>query len=399
MNKRWIVILVSLAAFFGPFTQTIYVPLIPEVQQHFGSSEFVVNLTISIFTLVLALMQVLYGPLVDRFGRKKLLLPGIFIYIVGSFGAALSASIWMLLFFRAIQAAGIAVGSVVATTVIGDLFEGKALGRSMGTFQMFVSLGPVLGPIIGGLIGGYTTFEGVFWILTFFGIILALLNMYFLPETKIGQGDIGRFSLRDFGIVLNNRVGMVVVVLGFIQYYTFYQFLVFMPNLLKETYLLTTIQIGWVFLPLSLTVVIGNLVGGRLQEYVLPKKLIVTCASLGILAILLYIFLAPVSLFLLNISLALFGLCMGVCSPIQTTLLTNTFIEKRATAIGVYNFLRYLGMAAGPMIGTFLFNWKPFAEFYFSAFLFSCVLLFARQKLKDPHITIQEETKDVYSEG
>lgn len=162
LNKKLIVYVVAFAAFFGPFTQTIYAPLIPEVQQQFHTSEFVINLTISIFTLVLALMQIVYGPLADKLGRRRIMLPGILIYIAASIGAALSPSIPSLIFFRAVQAAGIAVGSVVATTVIGDLFTGKQLGRSMGTFQMMVSLGPVVGPVIGGIVGEVSGFHGVF---------------------------------------------------------------------------------------------------------------------------------------------------------------------------------------------------------------------------------------------
>ncbi len=120
MNKKWIVYIVSFAAFFGPFTQTIYTPLITEVQQQFQTSEFVINLTISVFTFVLALMQIVYGPLVDQLGRRKVLLPGILIYIAASVGAAFAPSVGLLIFFRALQAVGIAAGSVVATTVIGD---------------------------------------------------------------------------------------------------------------------------------------------------------------------------------------------------------------------------------------------------------------------------------------
>ncbi|GAE25612.1 hypothetical protein JCM9140_1618 [Halalkalibacter wakoensis JCM 9140] len=381
MNKRWIVFFVSLVAFFGPFSQTIYVPLIPEVQQHFGSTELVVNLTISIYTLVLALMQMVYGPLVDRFGRKKILIPAILIYIVGSIGAALAPSIWPLILFRAIQASGIAAGSVVATTVIGDLFEGKMLGRSMGTFQMFVSLGPVLGPVVGGLIGGYTTFTNVFWFLSFLGIMLLVVNIYFLKETKTKKTTGQRFQIRDFATITSNQIGSAIVLLAFIQYYTYYQFIVFLPHLLQERYLLTAVQTGGVFLFLTLAVVIGNWSGGRVQEYVSKYKLLLTSTTFTIIATLFYIAIANVSIGWLLVSISFFGLCMGLSSPVQTTLLVNTFVAKRATAIGLYNFSRYGGMAAGPIIGTMLYNYRPFAEFYFSAFIYICVLIFAIQKM------------------
>src|SRR5918911_2444227 len=96
-NKNVITYIVSFAAFFGPFTQSIYTPLLPQVKQQFQTSEYVVNLTISIFTFVMAFMQIVYGPLVDNSGRRKILFPGITIYIAASIGAALSSSINLLL--------------------------------------------------------------------------------------------------------------------------------------------------------------------------------------------------------------------------------------------------------------------------------------------------------------
>src|SRR3954451_20756114 len=223
-NKKLITYLVSFAAFFGPFTQSIYTPLLPQVKQQFNTSEYVVNLTISIFSFVMAFMQIVYGPLTDNLGRRKVLLPGIILYIIASIGAALSYSIYLLLLFRVLQATGIAVGSVVATTVIGDLFEGKLRGRAMGTFQMLVALGPAVGPVIGGFAGQYFGFHGVFWVLTITGSLLLILNSRYLPETRPAHFTSRRFNLREYVTILSNRNGLAVILLGFFQYFTFYVF-------------------------------------------------------------------------------------------------------------------------------------------------------------------------------
>jgi DHA1 family bicyclomycin/chloramphenicol resistance-like MFS transporter len=265
MNRTLIVYLVSLAAFLGPFTQTIYTPILPEVTKDFGTSSFLVNLTISIFTLFLALMQTVYGPLTDTKGRRNVILFGIFLYTLASLGCFFSNSIYMLLFFRALQAIGIAAGSVVAATVIGDLFEGKARGKAMGTFQMMVSLGPVVGPIVGGFLGGRFNFHAVFLVLVFAGLIIFVCNFIFLKETKPETGAMERFQLRDFVMILKNRIGSSIILLGFIQYYALYNFLVFLPSILSERYRLPAEQKGIVFLSMSLFIVIGSFLGGRIQ--------------------------------------------------------------------------------------------------------------------------------------
>lgn len=377
MNKKIILYSVAFAAFFGPFTQTIYTPILPEIQNEFQTSGFIVNLTISIFTFVLAMMQMVYGPLTDKIGRRKILLPAILLYVAASVGAALSFNIWMLLFFRAFQAAGIAAGSVVATTVIGDLFEGKSLGRSMGTFQMLVALGPVVGPVVGGFVGGYTGYEGVFWVLAGTGFVMFLANYKLLPETK-PEGDSRKgFSFSDFTIVLKERTGLAIVLLGFIQYYTFYNFLVFLPQLLSVYYGLSASEKGLVFLPMSLFLVIGSFIGGRLQEKGNAKNFLVMTSSLNVIATLLFVLLSSISLPVLITCISLFGLCLGLSLPVQTTLLAGAFKYNRATAIGVYNFFRYLGMAAGPMIGSVFYKLGNTIEFIFAACLFGAVVLFA----------------------
>lgn len=108
-------------------------------------------------------MQLVYGPLTDLKGRRKILLTGISIYIFASLECAFSKEIYIFLLFRSIQAVGIAAGSVVVTTVIADLFDGKECGQAMGMFQMSVSLGPMgvynffryMGMALGPMIGSF----------------------------------------------------------------------------------------------------------------------------------------------------------------------------------------------------------------------------------------------------
>lgn len=382
MNPKLIVYLVSFAAFLGPFTQNIYTPILPEIQTHFQTSIFLVNMSISIFTLFLALMQIIYGPLTDQKGRRKVLLPGIVLYIIASVGCSFSQSIEFFLLFRSIQAIGIAAGSVVATTVIADLFQGKERGRAMGTFQTSVALGPVLGPVTGGFIGGKTGHFGVFLVLAATGLLILIANMLYLKETKpeLVSGD--HFRTQDMIKILAHPTGSAVIMLGFVQYYTMYNFLVFLPDILTRTYGLTAEQKGIVFLPLSILAVIGSYLGGRLQERMEARKILVLTSALNVAAVLLFLSVASISLFMLTLSIALFGLFLGLSLPVQTTLLTIPFARERATAVGAYNFFRYLGMAAGPMIGSFLYHAAGVTgSFGFVALIFAGAVFFARRQL------------------
>ncbi|MBL0387153.1 MFS transporter [Tumebacillus sp. ITR2] len=381
MNKRILLYLVALCAFMGPFTQTIYTPLLPEVQTELHTTQLLINLTISVFTVVLALMQIVYGPLTDLKGRRYVLLPGIALYVLATIGCAFSHSIYVLLVFRGFQAAGIATGSVVATTVIGDLFSGKERGRAMGTFQMMVSLGAVAGPLIGGYIGAQAGFNGVFWVLAGVGSALLMSIAFLLPETKSQESSGDRFTVKSFAVILRHPTGLSVILLGFIQYYTFYNFLVFLPDILSRYYSLGIEEKSLVFLPLSLAIAVGSFIGGRLQERIEPRRSLILTSSLNVASVVLFLLLAKLSLGLLILSIFLFGLCLGLSLPVQTTLLTASFVRERATAIGVYNFFRYMGMAAGPMVGTVLYRGGVSVLYGVAAVLFALTVWLASRKL------------------
>ncbi|MDR6550290.1 multidrug resistance protein [Paenibacillus qinlingensis] len=355
MNRKLVLYIVAFAAFLGPFTQTIYTPILPEVANELHSTSFVVNLTISVFTLFLAIMQMIYGPLTDLKGRRKVMLFGVALYVIASIGCFFSDTIAFLVIFRALQAIGIAAGSVVAVTVISDLFEGKERGQAMGTFQMLVSLGPVLGPVIGGFLSGLFNFHSVFLALAATGMLVLVFNYLYLKETKPESVEARRFQLRDFVAILQNHIGSSIIYLGFIQYYVFYYFLVFLPNILTDSYGLSAQQKGLVFLPMSLGIFLGSYLGGRVQARFEGEKLLVRTTYLNAISVLLFLIFYAISLPFLLVGIICFGLTLGFSLPVQTTLLTSTFSHNRATAVGAYNFFRYMGMAVSPIVGSLFY--------------------------------------------
>jgi predicted MFS family arabinose efflux permease len=247
---------------------------------------------------------------------------------------------------------------------------------------MLVALGPAIGPVIGGFVGQYFGLPGVFWVLAGSGLLLFLLNALFLVETKPKHHSTNRFSLKQFSTILSKREGSAIVTLGFFQYFTFYNFLVFLPSLLVHFYDLSPAENGLVFLPMSSCVVLGSLAGGRLQEHFRPGKFLLVTSTLNAAATLLFAAIASVSLPVLIGSISLFGLLLGLSLPVQTTLLTNVFVHNRATAIGLFNFFRFIGMGAGPMVGTFFYHINNRMEFVFAGIAFGCAVAFAAFQFK-----------------
>lgn len=383
MSPRLLTFMVAFAAFLGPFTQTVYAPILPELGAALATTPLMINLSISIFTFVLAFMQIVYGPLVDRRGRKRTLLAGLAIYVGASLGCFLAPNIETLLVFRALQAVGIAAGAVVAVTVIGDRFEGAERGRAMGSFQMMVALGPVVGPVVGGFVGEHLDFHFVFLLLAVVGAAALLTNAIWLQETRPAGATSKAFHPADYLDVLRNRQGLAIMLLSFVQYYAFYNYLVFMPRVLDTSYGLSASEKGLVFLPLSIAVVIGSFAGGRLLGRWRARPTLLVTAGLNALSLLLFLAVAQWSLAALVVAVSAFGLFLGLSLPVQTSLLMDLYPHNRATAVGSYNFFRFMGMATGPVLGAWLFQNGSLALLYgFAAAVFLLAVLHAQRRFR-----------------
>ncbi|TCD22824.1 MFS transporter [Pseudomonas sp. IC_126] len=383
MSPRLLTFMVAFAAFLGPFTQTVYAPILPELGAALETTPLMINLSISIFTFVLAFMQIVYGPLVDRRGRKRTLLVGLAIYVGASLGCFLAPNIEMLLLFRALQAVGIAAGAVVAVTVIGDRFEGAERGRAMGSFQMMVALGPVVGPVVGGFVGEHLDFHFVFLLLAVVGAAALLTNAIWLQETRPVGATPKAFHPADYLDVLRNHQGLAIMLLSFVQYYAFYNYLVFMPRVLDTSYGLSASEKGLVFLPLSIAVVIGSFAGGRLLGRWRARPTLLVTAGLNVLSVLLFLAVAQWSLAALVVAVSAFGLFLGLSLPVQTSLLMDLYPNNRATAVGSYNFFRFMGMATGPVLGSWLFQHGHLGLLYgFAAAVFLVAVLHAQRRFR-----------------
>ena len=357
MKKSHILVGVSIAAFLGPFTQTVYTPNLPELQQVFQVDTVRINLTISLFTAILALSNFIIGPIADRRGRRITLLVGLCVYALGSLLCLLAPGYAPFLAGRALQAAGISTGALIAAAVIGDLYEGNERGRAMGVYQTLVFLGPVLGPVAGGLIASHLSWRWAFGLLAACGLATLLYNAAQLRETRPAGAAPPRFSLATLRAILADRAAQSLLLIGFSQFFGYYVFLVFLPGLLATRFEIPVAERGFYFIPLTAGILLGIHLGGRLQARLAAARIVGWCsAGCGFAALLLFLCLTRnwLDLPALLLFLLLYGVLLGVSLPVQTAMLVGLFQQQRATAVGLYNFCRFAGAAAGPLAGGWI---------------------------------------------
>ncbi|MDX7989223.1 MFS transporter [Xenorhabdus sp. 12] len=353
-NIKTIFYLVCFSALLGSLAQNIYTPVIPTIRELFNTSLPLVNLTVSAFTFVLAVMQIVYGPLADRNGRKAVLLPALAIATIGSIGCAMTHDIYWLIFFRIIQAVGIAAIPVIAATIIGDLYEGQHRAKAISTYQMLLTLAPASGPLLGGYLAELNGYVAIFQFIAVIGGLLLIANLFWLPETRQAQSGNGHTAPSPFRQILSDHIAQSVFAVSFMLFYSYFCFLTFLPIILHDRYDFSPADIGWMYTPMSLAMIAGSYCYRLVHHLFSQKKGLILSSLLNLFCILLFSVTYQVGIPALIVVTALYGFTLGLSTPTHSALLLTKFTEQRATVVGLYNFIRYIGMAAGPIVGSFL---------------------------------------------
>ena len=179
---RLILLLGSLSA-FGPLSNDMYLPTLPQLADDLGVGASAAQLTLTSCLAGLAVGQLVSGPMSDRFGRRRPLLAGVVVYAVASALCAVAPSAAFLIAFRFVQGAAGGFGIAVSRAVARDLHSGDALARFLSTLMLVNGLAPILAPVVGAQVLRVTSWRGVFWVLAAIGAVLAVGTVLWLRET------------------------------------------------------------------------------------------------------------------------------------------------------------------------------------------------------------------------
>lgn len=139
-NKLPVILILGLLTAIGPLSIDMYLPAFPDIAKSLNTTVAAVMLSLSSFFIGISVGQLIYGPLLERFGRKTPLYFGLTIYAMASFGCASSQSVNMLILFRLFQALGGCVGMVAARAMVRDLFEVKDIAKVFSTLMLVVAV-------------------------------------------------------------------------------------------------------------------------------------------------------------------------------------------------------------------------------------------------------------------
>lgn len=184
LGDKGFVLFIGFLSAFVPMSTDLYLPALPNMVNTFNTDISTLNLTITFFFIFYAIGMLFWGPLSDKYGRRKILLIGMTFYCIGSLLCANSGSVETLIISRIIQATGSGAAVSVSTAMMKDVYTGKKLVAMLAVVQSIAMTTPVIAPVIGSFILRYTSWHGIFWTLTAVSII-AIIGGLLLEETLL----------------------------------------------------------------------------------------------------------------------------------------------------------------------------------------------------------------------
>ena len=167
----------------GPLAIDLYLPAIPTIASELNEPLSTIQFTLSAYTIGFALGQLIYGPMSDRFGRRKVLFPGLIAYIITNAMAAFCETGLQLIIVRVLQAMAGAAVMVTIPAMVRDLFPRKESARVMSSILMVMTVAPLAAPLLGGQILKFSGWESLFLSLAGLAGVAFLLASLRVPET------------------------------------------------------------------------------------------------------------------------------------------------------------------------------------------------------------------------
>ena len=176
-----------LAASSANLGLSILSPVITTLRDDFSASADRAQLVLSAFMLSVAISQLISGSLSDRFGRKRVLLGGSVIFIIGGIGALLSTTIDMLIGFRILQGAGAAACMTMGRVIVNDVYQGTEAARKLSIVSSAQAIVPALGFAFGGVIAEFIGWRGSIGIMVMGALLIAVMSFLFIDESRRGD--------------------------------------------------------------------------------------------------------------------------------------------------------------------------------------------------------------------
>lgn len=341
----------------SPFSIDMYLPAFPQIAEDLGTTTAKVSLSLSSYFIGLSLGQLVYGPLLDRFGRKPPLYVGLIIYILASLGCMSVQSNESLILLRVAQALGGCAASVATMSMIRDLFSVREGAKVFSLLILVLGVSPLLAPTVGGLVTKVYGWHSVFMILAAIGTLLLLTVKFYLPESHKADPTV---SLRpgpifkNFIEILKEPQFYTYVFTGAVAFSGLFVYLAGSPIIFMEVFQVSGQVYSWIFAGISVGFIGMSQVNVILlrkhkNSDILRRALIVqTMIGLSLAG---GTYLGLYGLPIVVGHLFLFLACFGLINPNAASMALAPFAKNAGSAAALMGFLQ-MGVGAAASMGV-----------------------------------------------
>jgi DHA1 family bicyclomycin/chloramphenicol resistance-like MFS transporter len=212
----------------GPFSIDAYLPAFKQIAGDFKVDTSAIGLTLTTYFIGIGLGQLAYGPLMDRYGRRKPLIFGLVLYILTSIMSAYAWDVTSLATLRFFTSLGACAGMVASKAIVRDLFDEDKVADVLSTLMLIMGIAPIIAPTIGGFVIQHYHWEMIFFGLAGFAALMLFNVIFILPESSkpnratslhplpVLREYIGIYKQRDFFVFSTARGFVIGLLLGYV---------------------------------------------------------------------------------------------------------------------------------------------------------------------------------------
>ncbi|MGL4656313.1 MAG: Bcr/CflA family efflux MFS transporter [Sarcina sp.] len=320
----------------------MYVPSLPKVAAYFHTSAAFVEWSVGLYMLGYGLGQLLFGPLSDYIGRKKVMLISAAAFCITSILIALSPNIFSLNLFRFLQGFSIAGLAVAVRALLADVFTSTELKKATTYFSISWSIGPILGPLIGAHLQNLFGWKSNFYLFAIYSFIVLIYVAKVFEETCLVRSKhTPKEIVKTMGSMLTHKRFIYCVAISAIMYVLTVLFNVVGPFIIESVMGKSVVFYGNITMILGSAYFIGVIINRILVTKVHEKVLIMTglFANLGLTIIMLIANLFIRDVLTLIVPVYLMFLFVAFITPNVTALAMGTFTENKGIASSVFGVI------------------------------------------------------------
>jgi DHA1 family bicyclomycin/chloramphenicol resistance-like MFS transporter len=355
LGNNWIIVLLGALSVVTPFAVDMYLPAFSKIASEYRTSTSQISLSLSTYFIGFALGQMIYGPLLDRFGRKRPLYIGLALYIVFSIGCATAPNLHVFIAFRFFEALGGCAAQVGAIAMVRDFFPVKQSAKIFSLLFLMIGVSPLLAPTIGSLFLVALGWRWIFVLLATIALLILTAIFLFLPEGHQPDSSISLLPgpmISGFWHIFREPQFLTYTLAGAFSFAGLFAFVAGSPLLFMDGFHMGTKAFGIVFAVL----VMGFIGGNQLNVFLLRRfnsqrifqSALLTQVTIGIV----FFAGARAHLFGLAATMALFFFflaCIGLTYPNSAALALAPYARHAGRASALLGCLQ---TGTGALIST-----------------------------------------------